>query len=130
MKNFSENSVRLPSGHEIRRAVEIYLRHAYGSAPPAKALKFIPPDSFMPAEWLMSGIAEREPAGAPLDEVRSFSLRIGNAAYPNMKLRLSRTPKEGIFVLSVNSHDAFLHADPGALSGFAVHARRKNEWAR
>jgi hypothetical protein len=62
----------------------------------------------------MGDAAQRDPADAPLEGVRSFSLRLGNANYPHMKLRLSRPPKDNVFLFSVDAHDAFLHAPPGS----------------
>jgi hypothetical protein len=56
---------------------------------------------------------ERDPADAPLEQVRSFVLRLGNQIYPHRKLRISRPPRSDGFVFSVDSHDAFLHAQPG-----------------
>jgi len=107
----SDRSVRLPSAADIRRAVRLYLSHAYGPKPPAAAVKFVPPKRFDPAKWLMGDLIERDPADAPLENVRSFALRIGNAAYPHMKLRLSRPPRDRVFLFSVDSHDAFLRAE-------------------
>lgn len=106
-------NARLPSGQEIRLAVEVYLRHAYGSQAPAATGRFIAPEPFDVARWLMSDVTERDPADAPLEAVRSFALRIGNSLYRNMKLRMSRPPRDPAFVFTVDSHDAFLDATPG-----------------
>lgn len=99
---------------QIRLAVRIYLDHAYGDQPPESAGKFIPPDGADPADWLMSDIAERSPADAPIEDVRSFALRIGNRLYPHMKLRLSRPPQKTVYLFSVDCHDAFLFAPAGS----------------
>lgn len=103
----------LPSADEIRRAVEIFLAHAY-KQPTSQALRFRPAVGFRPAEWLMSDIAERDPADAPPVGIRSFALRIGNAQYRHMKLRLSRPPKDAVFLFGVDAHDAFLNAPAGS----------------
>jgi len=122
-----DNSTRLPSASEIRRAVELYVAHAYGDAVPPAVRKLLPGASFDPAKWLMGECAERDPSDAPLGGVRSFALRLGNAGYPNMKLRLSRPPRERLFVLSVDSHDAFLRAPPGTRDQRELEAlKRKN----
>lgn len=112
MESEAKNS--LPTALQISQAVRIYLEVAYGSQCPPSIQRLIPPDSCDPAQWLMGGAAERDPADAPLDGVRSFSLRLGNASYPHMKLRLSRPPKDNMFLFSVDAHDAFLHAPPGS----------------
>jgi hypothetical protein len=103
----------LPTAQQIRRAVELYLAGAYGTAPEA-ALRFLPPATCRPEEWLMSDLTERDPPDAPLAEVRSFALRIGNAQYPHMKVRISCPPLERAYLFSVDAHDAFLQVPPGS----------------
>jgi hypothetical protein len=104
---------RLPEIDQLRRAVEIYLDRAYGGQPPEAAREFIPPADADSAQWLMAH-SQRDPRDACLANVRSFALRIGNSHYPHMKLRLSRPPREDVFLFSVDSHDAFLTAPPGS----------------
>jgi len=104
----------LPSAGQIRQAIEIYLRHAYPAGPPEKALRFLPPERFCPAEWLRSDFVEPDEKDAPPEQVRSFALRIGNSRYPHMKLRLTRPPSERVYLFMVDSHDAFLTAAPGS----------------
>ena len=105
--------VQLPTPGQIKRAIGIYLQHAYEADLPGSAGKLLPPDSFEPRQWLMSGLIERDPPDSPLEQVRSFALRLGNSHYPHMKLRLSRPPREAMFVFSVDCHDAILKALPG-----------------
>ena len=62
----------------------------------------------------MSPFIERDPPDAPLEGVRSFALRLGNEKYPHMKLRLSRPPRENVFLFSVDCHDTFLSAPVGS----------------
>jgi hypothetical protein len=103
----------MPDAGQIRLAIKIFLRHAYseGQVPPRIAA-LLPEGDFDPARYLMSDRVERTPPDAPLERVRSFALRLGNALYPHMKLRLSRPPNADTLVLSVDSHDAFLSAPP------------------
>ena len=99
----------LPSTEMIARAVSLYLDRAYGQDPPASvAGRFTPPPEEDLADWLMSDVAERDPKDSDIDSVRSFALRIGNAGYPHMKVRLSRPPNDNEFVFSVDAHDACL----------------------
>lgn len=119
MTEIAPQSNCLPSCHEIRRAVEIYLEQAYGLEIPPRAGAFLPPCDIDPAQWLMSDITERDPSHAPLQAVRSFALRIGNAVYPHMKLRLSRPPKDPVFLFTVDSHDAILSA-PAATPDYVL----------
>ena len=107
-----ENPLGPPDLQQIRAAIRVYLLHAYGGRCPPAVEKLLPPDDDDPVDWLMSDAVERDPAGAPLGNVRSFALRLGNEVYPHMKLRLSRPPKDRVFLFSVDSHDAFLNAPP------------------
>lgn len=112
MSEQGNEDVVLPSPEQIRRAIELYLQHAYDGPPPPTTERFLPPGDFEPCKWLMSGVAERAPDGAPLQGVRSFALRIGNTMYPHMKLRICRPPKDSEFLFTVDSHDAVLKAPP------------------
>ena len=127
MAGFHVSATRaLPSAEQIRRAIELYLARSYGSAVPPAAQRLIPPDGFEPGVWLMGDPVERDPADAPIEAVRSFALRLGNAQYPNMKLRISRPPKDNVFLFSVDSHDAFLHAPLGSADFEALEALKQH----
>jgi hypothetical protein len=49
--------------------------------------------------------------------------------YPHMKLRISRPPRSDEFVFSVDSHDAFLHAQSGASDHEMVEQLKKHNAA-
>jgi hypothetical protein len=112
MADHEDASDPLPTAAQIRRAIELYLQYAYDASLPPNVLNYIPPKNFHPRTWLMGPIAERDPPDAPFERVRSFALRLGNRQYPNMKLRLSRPPKDGDFLFSVDCHDAFMAVPP------------------
>jgi hypothetical protein len=112
MKEIRQEDLNLPSSGQIRQAIGLYLDLAFGRPVPPAALRFLPPESFNVPDWLMSDLVERDPASAGLAGVRSFALRIGNAMYPHMKLRLSRPPNDAIYLFSVDSHDGFLCVSP------------------
>lgn len=114
MPEMDDNLPLLPGTEEIRQAVSVYLRHAYPGGAPASTSRFLPPPGQPLGPWLMADLTERDPADAPLAQVRSFAMRIGNEHYPHMKLRLSRPPNEREFVFSVDSHDAILSAPAGS----------------
>jgi len=120
MNDPSGKALHLPPAADIRGAVAVYLEHAWPAGVPDNIRALLPPDDFDPAQWLMSSATERDPADAPLAGVRSFAIRLGNAAYPHMKLRLSRPPGERLYVLSVDSHDAFLAAPAGSADSEAL----------
>ena len=121
----AEKNTNLPTSEQLRQAVELFLREAHPSGS-VSAERFRPPETFKPAQWLMSDLTERDPQDASLASVRSFVFRIGNDHYPHMKLRLSRPPNDLSFLFSVDCHDAFLHAPAGsgdedALAELKVH---------
>lgn len=116
MTENSEN-MHLPSPAEVRQAIEIYLRHAYEGAPPPEQVQpLLPPEGaeFSVADWLAGERVERQPATKDLAGLKTADIRLGNAVYPNMKLRLSRLPNEPGFVFAVDSHDAILQAPAGS----------------
>jgi len=123
----TSRSDAIPSADQIRQAVELYLARAYEGGPiPQAAERRLPPAQFDPAEWLMGEAAERDPADAPIGAVRSFVLRLGNTQYPHMKLRISRPPRDPVFLFSVDSHDAFLKAAPDSPDFEALEALKQH----
>jgi len=110
-----DNSAGLPTGEAIREAMRLYLEIAYPDGAPTEIVeRFRLGEDVSPADWLMQELIERDPPGAKLEAVRSFALRLGNRHYPHMKLRISRPPKDPVYLFSVDSHDAFLKAKPGS----------------
>ncbi len=106
---------------DVRQAIAMYLACAYGQVvPEATRERFSLSDGVELADWLMSDAAERSPGDVPFDEVRSFALRIGNATYPHMKLRLS------VLVLSVDAHDAMLQAPEGSADAGILETLKAN----
>src|SRR5512140_3609876 len=86
----------LPTAEDILRAIKLYLCLAYPDRPPEAVLLRLPPPDFRPEQWLMSDAVERARAAGSVEQVRTFALRLGNHAYPHMKLRLSRPPKDPV----------------------------------
>lgn len=119
----------LPDTRTLREAVRIYLAGAYPRGVPAAAERFMPPLGARPGEWLMGDPVERTPPEAPLGEVRSFALRMGNEQYPHMKLRLTRVPAHDLYVFGVDSHDAFLRAIPGSDDEGALESLKRHNAA-
>jgi len=114
MRKSSHSATGLPTAGALRRAVQLFLRHAYPGKAPPSARRFLPGKGCDLAAWLMSSLTERTPKDAPLEQVKSFDMRIGNVSYPHMKLRLAHPPNDVTFVFSVTAHDAMLQAPPGS----------------
>ena len=104
------------TAEQIHLAISIFLRHAYpDGAPSQAAADLLPPDGeFSVEQWLTGTMIERTPLDAPYGEIKTASIRLGNATYPHMKLRLARAPKSDAFLLSVDSHDAMLAVPAGS----------------
>jgi len=110
----AEPPTGLPSRQDIHKALNIYLDRAYGGDVPEDiARKFAIPDDCEPIRWLLEDVGEPAPADADVDTVRSVALRLGNAEYPNMKMRFTRPPGDRTFLLIVDSHDIMLKAPEG-----------------
>jgi len=119
----AESPTGLPSRQDIRKALKIYLDRAYGGDVPEQIVrKALVPDDREPIGWLLEDVGEPVPGGADVDTVRSIALRLGNAGYPNMKLRFTRPPGDGRFLLIVDSHDVMLKAPQGTPDHEALEA--------
>ncbi len=111
----TEGHTGLPRAEALQDAVDIYVSRAYPDGADERiSRKFTVPDDCDLAEWLIEAVGEPEPVDADIDSVRSIALRLGNAFYPNMKLRLTRPPGNDVFLLMVDSHDVMLAAPPGS----------------
>ena len=111
----TEDQYGLPPAAALGDAIDIYLARAYPDGAGGEVCgKFTVPDDGELARWLIETVGEPEPADADIAAVRSIALRLGNAFYPNMKLRLTRPPGNELFLLMVDSHDVMLTARPGS----------------
>ena len=111
----TEDQTGLPRADALRDAIDIYLSRAYPDGVGERiSQKFTVPDDGDLASWLIEVVGEPEPAGSDINSVRSIALRLGNAFYPNMKLRLTRPPGNDVFLLMVDSHDVMMAVPPGS----------------
>ncbi len=122
MDSIRNNPPVCPSTSDIATLLRLYLEFAYeGNTPEPIAQKATPPQLDVDVEaWLMSDVTERTPPNVPIEDVRSFALRLGNAVYPHMKLRFSRPPSDDVLIASVDSHDAMLQAPDGSPDAAAL----------
>ena len=126
MSDAENISIHPPTAREIATAVDVFLCLAYDGSPPESAERFHPPADCDPAEWLMSDVTERSPVEEPIEQVRSFAMRIGNSRYPHMKLRLSRPPNDDAFVFTVDAHDAMLKASRDSIDHEELEALKRH----
>ena len=59
----------------------------------------------------------------------NFAIRLGNSAYPHMKLRLSRPPADPDYLFLVDSHDGFLTAPPDSADRAALEQLKRHNAA-
>ncbi len=96
---------KFPPLPELHKSISIYLRHAYpsGALPAlvqARASKLLGADSKAAAQ------ASFEKDGA------RYVLRLGQQAYPFMKLVLEPAPGDATLLFRADAHDSHLHAPP------------------
>jgi hypothetical protein len=118
-----------PAPAEVWRAVGLYLRIAYGGAPDASSSSSS--DGDLPkavpsavrnrlqslreapeAEFFQSPQFERDVPEA--QGPARYALRLGNRAYPHMKLVIHRAPSGGGFLFRTDTHDAHCRPDPAS----------------
>ena len=108
-------SAATPDPSETMRAIDVYLREAYGAAGGAGApAGELPPRVRAQLETLKTwkGRFYRAPvfAADDVDAPKRFTMRLGNPDYPHMKLSLDLSPDGQRFLYRVDTHDA--HACP------------------
>jgi hypothetical protein len=97
----------------LREAVAIHLECAYptGVIPPAVQKRIVFDDSQPILDALGAPPFEHYAAKAPF-QCTVYSLRLGSADYPNLKIEVRPFPHPLGFVFWVNTHDEFI--PPGA----------------
>jgi hypothetical protein len=91
----------LPAPSEVFLAIDVYLRHAYPGEPPffvrsqLNALRARESDLFKCPVLIADAV---NPTG-------KFLMRLGNAHYPHMKLKIELSPNDEQFLYRVDTHD-------------------------
>ena len=99
-----------PHPKEVLKAIDLYLRNAYGGDPPAavrarqQTLR-----SASESEFYNLPVMEREPAGP--DPWR-YRVRLGNQVYPHMKMVIERAPDGEHHLFRADTHDSHCCPDP------------------
>ena len=108
-----------PSPAEFWRAADAYLALAYAGGPPPAAVRArleslrtcAGAESADPAALFACPAFEKAPAA---DEPIKFSLRLGNRAYPHMKLVVDRSPDGKRYLYRADTHDLHIRPAPGS----------------
>ncbi|MCC6464654.1 MAG: response regulator [Planctomycetes bacterium] len=85
----------------LREALRLYAQHAW---PPGRGQPRVPGWRGLSAAQVLAGFADETPAG--LDACRRLALRLGNWAYPHMKLAVEQTSPDGEFFFHADAHDS------------------------
>ena len=104
----------------LRLAVEIYLSLAYPDTEPPSLVhaRVTWPDGVDVSSLVCRAPFERaNRAAAGVAPI--YALRLGNAAYPHMKMQIQSWPNPRGFLLSVNTHDQVHVIDPGSSEAIA-----------
>lgn len=103
-----------PTPAQLRQAIEVYLRLAYAGAAPPGAIRsrvdaLLADDT---AALFDHASLERDP---PKDaDPAKYSLRLGNARYPHMKLVIERAPDGRGHLFRADTHDRHIRPRPGS----------------
>lgn len=113
----------LPNVTQLRKAVEIFLHHAYcgGDIPPSvcqKTLPFstLPGDAPAETSWFETAVQNGR---------KSYLLRLGHRGYPHMKLVLEESPDQREYLYRADAHDRHLHAPEGSVDSAALEQLRR-----
>ena len=101
-------SVSKPDAALVQRAIDVYVRNAYPDGPPVAVR------SMLATERSWAGHLTDAPVFIKDDQKNTakYSMRLGNAAYPHMKLVIERGPDGESWLFRADAHDA--HCCPPA----------------
>lgn len=101
---------RRPTPAELRQAVDLFLAAAYEGGPVPQAVRVrvqALQDAADDERFYELSVFERSA------DAGRIALRLGNRAYPHMKLLIQRAPSGGGYLLSADTHDAHCCPAPG-----------------
>ncbi len=97
----------------LKQAVSIYMNLAYpGCEPPEVVRRRLDWNPGLDAATLLSEPPFERAGKSKSTGTLIYALRLGNAAYPHMKLQIQPWANDAGFLLSVNTHDQVLALDP------------------
>lgn len=99
-----------PSSRELRSAIELYLRFAYVQSAPATVRAKI---DALPVDQALFSYPAFEADRKEPDPPR-YSLRLGNARYPHMKLVVERSPDGHGHLFRADTHDRHIRPREGS----------------
>ena len=100
-----------PDPSAVWKAIEAYLARAYSGGKPPSAIeqRLLTLRSTTGEEFFSSPVFERDDAKP---EPTRYSLRLGNRAYPHMKLVIERSPDGRMHLFRADTHDRHIRPKP------------------
>jgi hypothetical protein len=109
MSAAARETVPKPDARQVQRAIEAYMAVAYAAAePPVVVRSMLATLHGYAGDFFQAPTFVKDDADAP----RRYSLRLGNAHYPHMKLVAELAPDGKTFLFRADAHDA--HCCPPA----------------
>ena len=100
-----------PSPPDVLKAIEVYVSVAYDATLPSAVRSRIETlKSLAVEEFFQSPIFERD---VPIHPKR-LAVRLGNRAYPHMKLVIERSPDGASHLFRADTHDRHVCPEPGS----------------
>jgi hypothetical protein len=93
-----------PEPAQVHKAIDIYLAHAYPTAPPLTVRSLLN----LLKTWAGEFYASPAFARTGEKECARLTVRLGNHAYPHMKLALEPAPDGQTYLFKADSHDKHL----------------------
>jgi hypothetical protein len=110
-----QGAVPLPEPAAVLRAIDAYLRHAYGGANPSaavksrvEALRGVATEDFFKSPSFERDPNVNDPAATP----SRLAVRLGNRFYPHMKLSIDRRPDGRGYLFRADTHDRHIQPQP------------------
>jgi hypothetical protein len=102
-----------PSLHEVWRAIDVYVQHAYAKTGPSTTVKsrLETLRKAHDGNFYDSPLLERDATQSP---PQKFSLRLGNHFYPHMKLVIEPTPDRSGHMFRADTHDKHIRPSPNS----------------
>ncbi len=102
-------SAQPPDRDQVQRAIDIYISLAYENDPPHLVRAQLESLRALPAgQFLQSPLFTRDFHNPPT----RYSLRLGNRAYPHMKLTIEAAPDDSGFLFRPDTHDSHVCPPP------------------
>jgi hypothetical protein len=99
-----------PDAATVFKAIEVYLKIAYRGKPPPTAIRGRLDTLHACEHELFDSPAWERAATAP----QRFTLRLGNFAYPHMKLVIEPSPDGEGYLVRADTHDKHISLPPGS----------------